>query len=186
MIYKQQFKSRVTECSTTLTVIENACDDVKMSVRLKKVLKTILKVGNQMNDGEDNLGFTLDSLLKLQSAKAFDKKTSILQYVIMLIYRNDEKCLGFPDELSHCAEASRLTLGEEYLFGLFILFFFFFRDSLCVILCVSCLYIYLYVFLFVFDIFYTYTYTNILYTHSVSLFLTHTRILTHTHTHAYS
>jgi len=61
-----------------------ACDDVKMSLRLKKVLKTILKVGNQMNDGADHLGFTLDSLLKLQSAKAYDKKTSILQYVIML------------------------------------------------------------------------------------------------------
>ena len=112
MIYKQQFKSRVGECCTTLSSIENACDDVKMSVRLKKVLKTILKVGNQMNDGEDHLGFTLDSLLKLQSAKAFDKKTSILQYVIMLIYRNDEKCLNFPDELKHCAEASRLTLDS--------------------------------------------------------------------------
>jgi Formin Homology 2 Domain len=112
MIYKQQFKGRVGECCGTLSAIENACDDVKMSVRLKKVLKTILKVGNQMNDGEDHLGFTLDSLLKLQSAKAFDKKTSILQYVIMLIYRNDEKCLAFPDELSHCAEASRLTLDS--------------------------------------------------------------------------
>ena len=112
MIYKQQFKTRVGECGATLNAIENACDDVKMSVRLKKVLKTILKVGNQMNDGEDHVGFTLDSLLKLQSAKAFDKKTSILQYVIMLIYRNDEKCLNFPDELRHCAEASRLTLDS--------------------------------------------------------------------------
>ena len=112
MIYKQQFQSRVLECGVTLRAIESACDDVKMSVRLKKVLKTILKVGNQMNDGEKHLGFTLDSLLKLQSAKAFDKKTSILQYVIMLIHRNDERCLAFPDDLKHCAEASRLTLDS--------------------------------------------------------------------------
>ena len=112
MIYKQQFQSRVLECGATLRAIESACDDVKMSVRLKKVLKTILKVGNQMNDGEKHLGFTLDSLLKLQSAKAFDKKTSILQYVIMLIHRNDERCLAFPDDLKHCAEASRLTLDS--------------------------------------------------------------------------
>ena len=112
MIYKQQFKSRVAECGETISAIENACDDVKMSVGLKKVLKTILKVGNQMNDGRKHLGFTLDSLLKLQSAKAFDKKTSILQYVITLIHRNDEKCLQFPKELSHCAEASRLTLDS--------------------------------------------------------------------------
>ena len=114
MIYKQQFKVRVAECTITVTAIENACDDVKMSVGFKKVLKTILKVGNQMNDGKKHVGFTLDSLLKLQSAKAFDKKTSILQYVIMLIHRNDEKCLQFPKELSHCAEASRLTLDSAY------------------------------------------------------------------------
>jgi formin 2 len=112
MIYKQQFKIRVAECTKVLADIENACDDVKMSVRLKKVLKTILKVGNQMNDGEEHLGFSLDVLLKLSSAKAFDKKTTILQYVIMLIYRNDERCLFFPDDLRNCAEASRLTLDS--------------------------------------------------------------------------
>ncbi len=112
MIFKQQFKSRISESKVILSKIENACDDVKMSLRLKKVLKTILKVGNQMNDGDDNIGFTLDSLLKLQSAKAFDKKTSILQYVIILIYRNDENCLLFPEDLSHIHEASRITLDS--------------------------------------------------------------------------
>ena len=110
MIYKQQFKGRVAESKITLSKIEKACEDVKMSLKLKKVLKTILKVGNQMNDGEDHVGFTLDSLLKLQSAKAFDKKTSILQYVITLVYRNDETCLSFPDDLGHIADASRLTI----------------------------------------------------------------------------
>lgn len=114
MIYKQQLSVRVAECCTTLTAIESACDDVKMSTGFKKILKTILKVGNQMNDGEKHLGFTLDSLLKLQSAKAFDKKTSILQYVITLIYRNDEKSLDFPNDLTHCAEASRLTLDSAH------------------------------------------------------------------------
>ena len=110
MIFKQQFRGRITEIKTVITLIENACDDVKLSVRLKKVLKTILKVGNQMNDGAEHLGFTLDALLKLQSAKAFDKKTSVLQYVIMLIQRNDEDSLLFPEDLVHVAEASRLTM----------------------------------------------------------------------------
>lgn len=114
MIYKQQLKVRIAECCATLSTIEGACDDVKMSVGFKKILKTILKVGNQMNDGEKHKGFTLDSLLKLQSAKAFDKKTSILQYVIMLVYRNDEKCLDFPSELTNCAEAARLTLDSAH------------------------------------------------------------------------
>jgi hypothetical protein len=112
MIYKQQFHSRLSECEKTLIVIGNACDDVKGCIGLKKIMKTILKVGNQMNDGEDNMGFTLDSLLKLQSAKAFDKKTSILLYVIRLIHRNEPSYLLFPAELSSCAEASRLTLDS--------------------------------------------------------------------------
>lgn len=114
MIYKQQFHSRLSECEKTLRVIGNACDDVKGCLGLKKIMKTILKVGNQMNDGEDHMGFTLDSLLKLQSAKAFDKKTSILLYVIRLIHRNEKSYLLFPDELSSCAEASRLTLDSAH------------------------------------------------------------------------
>jgi hypothetical protein len=88
------------------------CDDVKMSMKLKKVLKTILKVGNQLNDGEDHMGFTVDSLLKLQSQKAFDKKTSILQYVVRLISRNDETCLLFPEDLVHLTESERLSIDQ--------------------------------------------------------------------------
>ena len=42
-------------------------------------------------------GFTLDSLLKLNTAKAFDKKTSILHYLVMLARRNDPTLLDFKD-----------------------------------------------------------------------------------------
>jgi hypothetical protein len=39
MIYKQMFKSRVNEIKSKLLTLERACDDVKMSVRLRKVLR---------------------------------------------------------------------------------------------------------------------------------------------------
>lgn len=110
MIYKQQFRSRYTDIKGTISLLEQACDDVKVSIKLKKVLKTILKVGNQMNDGAAHVGFTVDSLLKLQHAKAFDKKTSILQYVVTLIKRNDESCLDFPSDLVRVDDASRISL----------------------------------------------------------------------------
>jgi hypothetical protein len=110
MIYKQQFRGRYTECYEKIKKIEQACDDVKMSVKLKKVLKTILKVGNQLNDGEDHKGFSVESLLKLQSAKAFDKKTTVLTYVVRLVARNDEESLRFPEELKNISEASRITM----------------------------------------------------------------------------
>jgi hypothetical protein len=114
MIYKQQFKSRVTQCKTTLAKIESACDDVKMSDKLKTVLHVVLEVGNQMNGGEKHAGYTLDSLLKLNATKANDKKTSILQYVIMVIQRSEESrsSLFFPDDLPNVSEASRLVLDS--------------------------------------------------------------------------
>jgi hypothetical protein len=37
MIFKQQFKLRVQECKQKLSLVEKACDDVKMSIRFKKV-----------------------------------------------------------------------------------------------------------------------------------------------------
>ena len=117
LLYKKHFQERLRETTSIVSKVERACDDVKLSKSLKKVMKTILKVGNQMNsDNDDEAGkhvaFSLDSLLKLQSAKAFDKKTSILQYVIMLIYRNDKECLSLPEDLCRIAEASRITMDS--------------------------------------------------------------------------
>ncbi len=53
------------------------------SAMLKKLLNIILKLGNELNQ-KDAAGFTFDSLLKLNSAKAFDKRTSILHYLVMV------------------------------------------------------------------------------------------------------
>lgn len=112
ILFRQQFRNRKEELINAIRRLEGVCDDVKMSIKLKKVLKTILKVGNQLNDGEDHMGFTVDSLLKLQSQKAFDKKTSILQYVVRLISRNDETCLAFPEDLVHLTESERLSIDQ--------------------------------------------------------------------------
>jgi hypothetical protein len=36
--------------------VERACDELKQSARFKKVLKGILKVSNQLNDGVAQVG----------------------------------------------------------------------------------------------------------------------------------
>ena len=119
LLFKKQFQERVVAISDQLMKLDGACEDVRSSVRLKKVMKTILKVGNQMNADSDEKshGFSLDSLLKLQSAKAFDKKTSILQYVIMIIDRNDGDWLKFPEDLAHVGTSAKVSfeslLGEK-------------------------------------------------------------------------
>ena len=72
--------------------------------------RTILKVGNQINDGESNMGFTMDSLLKLNTSKAYDKKTSVLQYVITLLGRNDMDALLLPEDLKSVGEVAVISL----------------------------------------------------------------------------
>lgn len=108
MMYKQQFKNRVTDVKSMISTIENASDDIKMSLKFKKVLKTILKVGNSLNDKEQK-GFSIDSLSKLSSAKAFDNKTSVLQYIVMVIHKNEQACLSFPEELNRLSDAAKFT-----------------------------------------------------------------------------
>lgn len=124
MIYKQLFQSRQHDIREKLTAIEGACEDVKQSIRLKRVLRIILKVINHINSGSISgssssnssnssnveAGITVDALLRLKETKAFDRKTTILQYVVMLIQRNDPEALLFPADLKHLTEASRLIL----------------------------------------------------------------------------
>ncbi len=76
---------RFLDYSEIIFISVGACDDVKLSAKFKKVLKTILKVGNTLNDGVNSRAFSIESLLKLQATKAFDNKTSILHYVIMVM-----------------------------------------------------------------------------------------------------
>ena len=83
LMYMRQFHSRLSELRNDVKVIERACDDVKISLELKKLLKVVLTLGNHMNEGQQT-AFTLDSLLKLNEAKAFDKKTSILHYLVQV------------------------------------------------------------------------------------------------------
>ncbi|CAM9254483.1 unnamed protein product, partial [Ectocarpus fasciculatus] len=110
MVFRQNFTNRVHDIKVNIEKVSEACNDVKLSDRLRRVLKVILKVGNQINDGDKQAGFTLDSLLKLHSAKAYDKKTSVLQYIVSLISRNDPGILLFPEDLAHVGPASKVML----------------------------------------------------------------------------
>jgi hypothetical protein len=112
MIYKQQFPSLVHSCKAQLAQLEMACEDVKNCARLKKVLKTILKVGNQMDGGASHAGLSMESLLKLQSTKAFDKKTSVLQYVVCVIAKQDPDSLLFVEDVASSSIAAKLSFEQ--------------------------------------------------------------------------
>jgi len=94
-------------------MVETACDELKNSVRLRKLLGIVLNIGNRLNtagaSGKRKAGaFSLNSLLKLSQAKAFDKKTTFLQYVVLVVQRNNEILLNFKDDIPTALKADKV------------------------------------------------------------------------------
>lgn len=102
------------------------------SDKLAMVLQKMLAVGNVMNQGTrqgDAAGFTVDSLLKLINTKGVDRKTTVLDYVVRLIYDSGDRallavvgnvsftCICFGDKLVHRKETNRCLVMAADLHG---------------------------------------------------------------------
>jgi hypothetical protein len=80
---------------------------------LKKLLGIVLEFGNKLNTAaqgpEDKANaFALDSLLKLKQTKAFDKKTTFLNYIVSIVERNDESLLDFAKDIQTVIKGERV------------------------------------------------------------------------------
>jgi Formin Homology 2 Domain len=102
-------------------LVQKACDEIMGSSRLRKVLGVILNLGNRLNAAgsvkkDPALAIILESLLKLNQPRAFDKKTTFLHYVIKCLRRNDATLCHFKDDLTTVFVAEKLvwdhTLAE--------------------------------------------------------------------------
>eukprot|EP00978_Attheya_sp_CCMP212_P042398 scaffold257793_cov35-Attheya_sp.AAC.1 len=115
MTFRVNFQSRLDDLFNDISTMTRACDQVRISLRLRKMMGFILTVGNQINTGGTGnvaAGFSLDALLKLDEAKAFDKKTSVLQYLVKLVKHNDDALLKFKDEIHAVKPAESITLDS--------------------------------------------------------------------------
>ena len=112
LLFKLQFESCLEDIYNDTVLIETACDELKNSTRLRQLLGIILAFGNRLNtagNGKRRAGaFTLDSLLKLNQAKAFDKKTTFLHYIVHIVRRNNEPLLHFKDDLPTISKADKV------------------------------------------------------------------------------
>jgi len=113
LLFKLQFESCVRDIQEDAFLVEGACDELSNSVRLRQLLGFILEFGNRLNtagNGKKKAGaFTLDSLLKLNQAKAFDKKTTFLTFIVKMVQRNSESLLHFKDDLPTVFKADRVA-----------------------------------------------------------------------------
>ena len=76
------------KASQEIEVVRNACKKLMQSEHLKALLATTLAVGNVMNEGTaqgEAAGFAVESLLRLTTTKAADKKTSLMDYVVRTV-----------------------------------------------------------------------------------------------------
>jgi len=108
---QKRFVTVRNELSGSIKVVQRACNDVKTSLRLKRLLAVVLKLGNKLNVGANQVkAFTLDSLLKLKDAKAFDKKTSVMQFLIRLVQSQEPDTLDFRNDLANVPDASQVSI----------------------------------------------------------------------------
>merc|ERR1712071_273018 len=114
MAFQMQFQHRVDELADEIKLVRNACDCVKKSQRFKKLLATVLKLGNQINSagmsGGTAAAFKLETLVKLSEAKTFDNKISILHYLVKLVKTNEPDLLKFKEDIAPVFDAGRISL----------------------------------------------------------------------------
>mmetsp|Transcript_7630 Transcript_7630/g.18798 ORF Transcript_7630/g.18798 Transcript_7630/m.18798 type:complete len:1319 (+) Transcript_7630:555-4511(+) len=113
LLFKLQFRTCMESIAKDAQMIDTACDELINSNRLRQLLGIILQFGNRLNTAGNSSkskagGFSLESLSKLSQAKAFDKKTTFLHYVILILERNNELLLKFYDDIPTVLEAENI------------------------------------------------------------------------------
>ncbi|KAF5956828.1 hypothetical protein HYC85_004053 [Camellia sinensis] len=86
--FKMQFRTQVSDLRNSLNVVNSAADQIRCSVKFKRVMQTILSLGNALNQGTARgsaIGFRLDSLLKLTETRARNNKMTLMHYLCKVL-----------------------------------------------------------------------------------------------------
>ncbi|KAM3337028.1 formin-like protein 18 [Capsicum galapagoense] len=117
--FKIQFESQVSELRNSLNIVNSAADQIKGSSKLKRIMQTILSLGNALNQGTARgsaVGFRLDSLLKLTETRARNNKMTLMHYLCKVLADKLPELLDFSKDLSSlepCAKIQLKFLAEE-------------------------------------------------------------------------
>ncbi|CAM8905311.1 unnamed protein product [Rhodiola kirilowii] len=117
--FKIQFRSQTTEFRNSLNTVNSACQEVRMSLKLKEIMKKILYLGNTLNQGTARgaaVGFKLDSLLKLTDTRASTGKMTLMHYLCKVLASKSPALLDFDKDLASLEAATKIqlkSLAEE-------------------------------------------------------------------------
>ncbi|XP_010417261.1 PREDICTED: formin-like protein 18 isoform X1 [Camelina sativa] len=111
--YKIQFQSQVTDLRRGLNIIHSAANEVRGSAKLKRIMQTILSLGNALNHGTARgsaIGFRLDSLLKLTDTRSRNSKMTLMHYLCKVLAEKLPELLDFPKDLVSLEAATKIQL----------------------------------------------------------------------------
>jgi hypothetical protein len=102
--FMQSFATCLEDLRRDARLVQKACDEIMSSSRFRKILSIVLTLGNQLNTAGANgkeaaKAIALESLLKLDQAKSFDRQTTFLHFVIMSIRRNKASLIHYKDDM---------------------------------------------------------------------------------------
>jgi formin 2 len=96
MLFRTIFKNRFEETTEAIRILNSACDELRSSEKLRKLMAIILTVVNQINTGGEGkmaMGFTLDALLKLNEVSYAKTLPLILAYTIVSLFLGRQRHL---------------------------------------------------------------------------------------------
>ncbi|XP_068476056.1 formin-like protein 18 isoform X5 [Phaseolus vulgaris] len=111
--FKMQFLSQVSELKRDLNIVNSASEEIRNSVKLKRIMQTILSLGNALNHGTARgsaVGFRLDSLLKLTDTRARNSKMTLMHYLCKVLSKKLGELLDFHKDLLSLEAASKIQL----------------------------------------------------------------------------
>ncbi|XP_040997748.1 LOW QUALITY PROTEIN: formin-like protein 13 [Juglans microcarpa x Juglans regia] len=111
--FKIQFHSQVSDLRKGLNVANSAAEEIKNSAKLKRIMQTVLSLGNALNQGTARgsaIGFRLDSLLKLTDTRARNHKMTLMHYLCKVLSDKLPEVLDFSIDLASLELASKIQL----------------------------------------------------------------------------
>ncbi|CAG8616675.1 9760_t:CDS:2, partial [Ambispora gerdemannii] len=117
MIFRRRFEIEAEELLPDISILRDAHMELKNSEKFKKLLKTVLAIGNYLNGSSfrgNAYGFQLNALLNMGDTKAAENNTkgaaTLLHYLAVTLEENQKELVNFMDELPHLEPAARVSV----------------------------------------------------------------------------
>ena len=118
MIFRKEFSQRLDMVTEKIETCNNARSQVKDSRSLRVLLKTVIRLGNTLDELGGRTGgargIRVKSLVELKRTKSFDKKTTLLDFLEMQMFDQAPNACQVHEELHSIFGASRVSIPGVY------------------------------------------------------------------------